>query len=116
MGPVIAYVGKLIQPLGEIVFVVARSVQVVIVCVVVSEDIISALVASVVGVLYGLSVLLRVDHRDLEVLNHVDNYISVAKEFPGDQAALRGSLYFKVVIYYEGIVIRHSQRDVEILS
>ncbi len=116
MGPVIAYVGKLIEPLGEIVFVVARWVRVVIVRVVVSEDIVSALVASVVRILYCLSVLLRIDHRDLEIFDHVDDYISVAKEFPGDQAALRGILYIKVVVDYERIVIRHFQRDVEILS
>ena len=62
-----------------------------------------------------MSELLAADRRDLEILVHVDNYISVAKDFPGDQAALRGNLYIEVVVDYEGVVISYTQRDLQIL-
>ena len=115
MGPVITYVGELIQALGEVVLVVGRWVRVVMIRVIVSEDVVPALVASVVRILDGMSIFLRVDYRNLEILVHVDNYISVAKEFPGDHAALRGNLYSKIVVDYEGIVIGYAQSDLQIL-
>ena len=58
-----------------------------------------------------MSELLACDCRDLEILVHVDNYISVAKHFPGDPATLRGNLYIEVVVDYEGVVISYAQRD-----
>lgn len=88
MRPIITDVGEYIQAFGEVVPVVGRWMCFVIVRVVIPEDIVPALVAGVVRVLDGLSILRRVDFRDLKVLDHVDHHVSVPKEFPRDHTAL----------------------------
>ncbi len=88
--PVLAYVYEFLQPFGEVVLVMRCWMGIVMIRVVVSEDVVSALVTGVVRILHGVSVPLRVDHGDLEILVYINDDVSVAKEFSRDQAALWG--------------------------
>jgi len=85
------------------------------VTVVIPEDILAVFIPSVIGVESGSSLLTPAHGPNLKVLGHVDHYVPVTKDIPGNLASFRGLFDLKTVMNYEWVIMHHSPHDEEIV-
>ncbi|MCJ7509273.1 MAG: hypothetical protein MUP14_00060 [Dehalococcoidia bacterium] len=83
--------------------------------IVIAKDVLAVLVASMVSVANCPGFFAIASRPDLEVFADVKDDVFVTENIPRDLTSFWGSLDAQRVINYEWVVLRHSQRDVQIV-
>jgi len=103
-------------PIGvKLVLVVSRAMLGLSMDIVIPKDILPIVVPCMIGILDSPSLLPPTSSSDLEVLDDINNYVSMTKYIPGNRTSFRGSFDLKGVTNYKRVMVHDSQHDVQIV-